>query len=227
LSEGWAAFPPGVVAAYEALIAKDRRRIFGSAAGGGKTNTTEKEQQHMGQQATTKAERRNLRHEIGDKAAAAVAELREMVGQLTLQHRAIATELLDYKRQVEMSAASRTGDLKRLHQHAEMLEGVGGKLGQLREDLDALAAVALRINNGEPGTVGAALLAKVVDLKAQLELGAEAVTVRTTFYERLRWLFLGIVPKRVPRLDVMSVNADPGGNRVIRRDAGGALQAVS
>lgn len=193
----------------------------GAPAGGtpGVRPGAKKESRPMGEQSSRKAENRRMRQQLGEQAGAAVAELHDLVAQTRLQHRALATEQLSLIDKVTTLQASRAADLARVRALEDGIKGAHAGLGELQDLVE-------RVQLGLPDTIGAALLDKLVALKARLELGAEAATVRTSIYERLRWLVTGIVPRRVPGLDVIAVNADPGANRVIRRDPGGRLQAV-
>jgi hypothetical protein len=202
---------PSVIAAYNALTAPDRRYPidWGTAPAFSITRNGET-RPPVGEASGRKEENRRLRQQIGTMAAEAVGELRSSQATLQLQQRALATEILDYKRQVDTLAAGRAVDLRELRKHGEQLEA-------LAERFTALEVRVGRIDDGIPGTIGARLWAKHVELDTFVHAGAAAV-VTGTFYERLRWLFLGLVPRTRPRVQVLGSELAPGARRVTTRN---------
>lgn len=93
----------------------------------------------MGEAARRKDVIQDVRKKVGAQAAEAVGELRAVVRQLQLQHRALAREILEYRREVDQAVAGRQVDRK--HQGAlydklaEQLENMNARLSQLERPL--------------------------------------------------------------------------------------------
>lgn len=86
-------------------------------------------------EATSKEQRRNLRKEIGEQAAAAVVELRELVQKVRLEHITLARQMLEFEGTVATIRQSRSTDQARLVAQGtrvddalEQLEALRGRL---------------------------------------------------------------------------------------------------
>lgn len=78
----------------------------------------------MGIAASSKEERRNLRREIGDKAAAAVTELRGVVDQALMQHKVLAKQMFAFETGAAAHAEAMAHLRKQLAEHGEVLENL-------------------------------------------------------------------------------------------------------
>jgi hypothetical protein len=182
---------------------------------------SKKERTPMGEASGRKEANRRLRQELGDKAAGAVAELQASVAQLTLQHRALAREQLNVLDRLAKSDAARALDLKALRVLEEQLAAESHWRTAAEHTL-------ADINLAQPGTVGARLNEKLVEIDNRVYDGVERL-LGASLYERVRFLLFGILPAaKRPRLHVLHAGASDGqAARVVRRDQGGTLERLS
>lgn len=79
-----------------------------------------------------KEQQRNLKHQIGETAADAVVGVRQIADRLSLEHKVLAAQMLDFERTIATVKESRARDLKRIEALEEQLENVWLRLTDLR-----------------------------------------------------------------------------------------------
>lgn len=164
----------------------------------------------MGEASRRKDVIADVRKKVGEQAAEAVGELRELVQQLHLQHRALARQILDAEKAVDVAVAARRHD--RTHLGAQY-DSVAAKCDRLAEQLENVAARIgeerthrLQLANEQRAYVDAAdrelrrsLVASHDDIGARINRHE-----RMTLWQRLTWLVTGkATVTAVQRLDEM------------------------
>jgi chromosome segregation ATPase len=90
----------------------------------------------MGIAASSKEERRNLRREIGDKAAAAVTELRGVVDQALMQHKVLAKQMFAFETGAAAHAEAMAHLRKQLAEHGEVLENLKTRIAAVQTQIN-------------------------------------------------------------------------------------------
>jgi chromosome segregation ATPase len=90
----------------------------------------------MGIAASSKEERRNLRREIGDKAAAAVTELRGVVDQALMQHKVLAKQMFAFETGSAAHAEAMAHLRKQLAEHGEVLENLKTRIAAVQTQIN-------------------------------------------------------------------------------------------
>src|SRR5262245_27632315 len=80
----------------------------------------------------SKEQRRHLRKEVGDVAAAAVGELRGLVQQVRMEHQVLARDFLRIDTDVAGAREAHAQALKRFAAIAEQLQNLSTRLGEER-----------------------------------------------------------------------------------------------
>src|SRR5712664_1834739 len=129
-----------------------------------------------------KEQRRNLKHQIGETAAAAVAETRELTARLAIEHKVLAAQMLDFERTVATVKEGRALDRKHAQGLAEQLEACQARLTELSDYLrDEQHRFGMAFY-----TFGYAVNGNAATL--------QQLTNGLTWRERLRWLVTGHLP---------------------------------
>jgi flagellar biosynthesis chaperone FliJ len=85
-----------------------------------------------------KAQRRNLKNAIGEQAAAAVVDVRELAHKTRLEHVVLAQQMLEFERTVAQLKEARAHDLKTVAGLREQLESAHARLSTRGQTIDAL-----------------------------------------------------------------------------------------
>lgn len=135
-------------------------------------------------------QQRNLKKEIGATAAAAVGEVREVVAQISLQHRVLAQQMLEFERTVATVKEGRALDRARFEAFGEQLENFNARL-------DGQAARVTQLN-------------RIWSDGLELERWRIARFENLTFWQRMWWNLTGGLPSGLDELQQASDLAYPG-----------------
>lgn len=144
----------------------------------------------MGNASARKEIAADLRRKIGDNAAAAVGELRELLEQTNKNARALAVGLAQAEKRIDTAAAAPAALRLRVDELAEQLEALGLRLQSMPAMNDAIA-------NAQTSADVAARHAESVHRRVS---GRREHFERMTFRQRVSWLLFGRVPPP-PRFD--------------------------
>jgi hypothetical protein len=136
-----------------------------------------------------KEQRRNLKNTIGETATAAVADVRQIVDHIALQHKVLAKQMLDFERTVAIVKEARATDAKQ----------VFDKLEELRANISAERTHRLELADQQRAYVdgGDRDTRQAVDRIVRFAVERLQRFERMSLWARLRWAFTGYTPTTV------------------------------
>lgn len=137
----------------------------------------------------SKAQKRNLRQQVGSAAADVVASMKDTVIRLELANQVLARQMLEFETTASRLVESRAVDRKALEGMREQVESAHAKIGDERTHRLKLADEQRAYVDGADAGLRRLSVERGIQLADRIYV-FEALT----FLERLRWLFLGELP---------------------------------
>jgi hypothetical protein len=136
-----------------------------------------------------KEQRRNLKNTIGDTATAAVADVRQLVDHIALQHKVLARQMLEFEQMVAVVKEARAADARQLVV----------QLAELRADIGTERTHRLKLADEQRSYVDAADrdTRQAVDRIVRFAVERLQRFERMSLGARLRWAFTGYTPTTV------------------------------